>query len=125
MPDWKSSLIIRIPDDPLHAGRQIWTYYTHLAGPSGESYINEEFPPGSQEIPVMAGELLGYQGNYSGQAGSPTGVHLHFSIVQDDGNGRWLNELRIENTLDPSPYFGMKLNANEDPPLIPICEPEQ
>ena len=29
--DWKSSLIIRVPDDPLQPGRQIWIYYTHIA----------------------------------------------------------------------------------------------
>jgi hypothetical protein len=121
LPDWKSSLIIRIPEDPLQPGRQIWTYYTHLAGPSGESYIAEKFPPGVLEIPIQAGELLGYQGNYSGQTGNPTGVHLHFSIILDDGNGRWLNELRIENTLDPSPYFGFTLNANEVLGDFPSC----
>src|SRR5450759_4280288 len=31
-PDWKSSLIIRVPHDPLQPERQIWTYYTHMAG---------------------------------------------------------------------------------------------
>lgn len=121
MPDWKASVIIRIPDDPLKPGRQIWTYYTHLAGPSGESYIDENFPPGSSEIPVQEGELLGFQGNFSGKPGSPTGVHLHFSIVLDDGNGRWLNELQIANTVDPSPYFGLVLNANADPQPVPEC----
>jgi peptidoglycan LD-endopeptidase LytH len=125
MPDWKSSLIVRIPSDPLQPGRQIWIYYTHLAGPSGESYIEENFPPGAEDIPVQAGELLGYQGNYSGQSGSPTGVHLHLSVVLDDGKGRWLNELRIENTLDPSPYFGLTLNANDNPLPVPICEDQQ
>jgi len=121
LPDWKSSLIIRIPEDPLQPERQIWLYYTHLAGPNGESFIGDKYPPGSQEIPVRAGELLGYQGNYSGKSGSPTGVHLHFSIVLDDGSGHWLNELRIDNTLDPSPYFGMALDANDDPPPVPAC----
>jgi len=38
-------------------------------------------------------------------------VHLHFSIVLDDGQGRFLNELDINNTLDPSPYLGLQLNA--------------
>ncbi|MDT8306823.1 MAG: hypothetical protein RRC07_12885, partial [Anaerolineae bacterium] len=28
---WVSSLIQRIPDDPLNPGRQIWLYYTHMA----------------------------------------------------------------------------------------------
>lgn len=119
--DWKSSLIIRIPSDPLHPGQQIWTYYTHLAHPSGASLIAEAFPPGSKEVYLSAGTFLGYQGNYSGTPGNPTGVHLHFSIVKDDGRGQFLNELEINNTLDPSPYFGMPLNGNLNKEEIPIC----
>jgi murein DD-endopeptidase MepM/ murein hydrolase activator NlpD len=34
LPEWKSSLIIRVPDDPLQPGRQIWIYTTHMADPS-------------------------------------------------------------------------------------------
>lgn len=118
--DWKSSVIIRIPEDPLQPSRQIWAYYTHLASPQGESYIVEAFPPGAQEIYVEAGTLLGYQGNYSGDPANPVGVHLHFSIVKDH-NGRFLNELKIENTLDPSPYFGLPLNAETNLDQIPVC----
>ncbi|MCI0520863.1 MAG: M23 family metallopeptidase [Chloroflexi bacterium] len=113
LPDWKSSLIIRIPQDPLDPSRQIWTYYTHLADEDGNSYIAVDFPPGTSEVYVEAGRLLGYQGNYSGDPFNPTGIHLHFSIVKDDGEGRFLNELEIENTLDPSPYFGLALDARE------------
>lgn len=123
--DWKSSLILRIPDDPLSPGRQIWTYYTHLADPQGNSFISPEFPPGTSEVFVPAGTLLGYQGNYSGDPGNPVGVHLHFSIVRDDGSGRFLNELRIENTLDPSPYLGLPLNARFNQGEIPLCQPAQ
>ncbi len=119
--DWKASVIIRIPSDPLNPGQQIWTYYTHLADPAGESLISAEFPPGTEEVFVTEGTLLGYQGNYSGTPGSPTGIHLHFSIVKDDGNGRFLNELDINNTLDPSPYFGLSLNANHNQGEIPLC----
>ncbi len=122
--DWKSSLIIRLPDDPLETGRQIWIYYTHLADSQGNSLIAESFPPGTQEVFVQAGALLGYQGNYSGTPGQPVGVHLHFSIVQDDGQGRYLNELEIENTLDPSPYLGLSLNAHQNQGDIPLCAPE-
>ena len=121
LPDWKSSLIIRIPQDPLFSSRQIWTYYTHMASPQGDSYISTEFPPGSYEIFVQAGTLLGYQGNYSGTPGNPVGVHLHFSIVKDDGRGNFLNELEIGNTLDPSPYLGLPLNAATNLDQIPVC----
>jgi len=119
--DWRSSLIVRIPDDPLHPGRQIWAYYTHLASPAGDSYISADFPPGTFEQPIAAGRLLGYQGNYSGDPGNPVGVHLHFSIVLDDGQGRYLNELQFQNTLDPSAYLGLPLDAGSNAEQIPIC----
>lgn len=119
--DWKSSVIIRIPSDPLNSDQQIWTYYTHLADQEGNSFIAEAFPPGTTEQFVSAGTLLGYQGNYSGTPGNPTGVHLHLSIVMDDGDGNFLNELEIKNTLDPSPYLGLPLNGKENTDGIPVC----
>jgi len=121
--DWKSTVIIRLPEDPFKPDRQIWTYYTHMADPEGNSFVAPEFPPGTIEQYVEAGTLLGRQGNYSGTSDNPTGVHLHFSIVRDDGQGRFRNELEINNTLDPSPYLGLPLNANLNDSEIPICPP--
>lgn len=122
LPEWKSSLILRVPSDPLQPGRQIWLYYTHLADSQGYSLIDEPFPPGSNEVFVPAGRLLGWQGNFSGTPGAPVGVHLHFSIVKDDGQGKFLDERRIANTLDPSPYFGMSLSAAQVGNRIVSCE---
>jgi peptidoglycan LD-endopeptidase LytH len=121
LPDWKSTVIIRIANDPLQPGRQIWTYYTHMADRDGSTFIAEDFPPGTYEVFVPAGTLLGYQGNFSGTPGNPTGVHLHFSIVKDDDSGSFLNELEIKNTIDPGPYFGMLLNASLKKNRIPAC----
>jgi peptidoglycan LD-endopeptidase LytH len=120
LPDWKSSLIIRIPQDPLQPDRQIWAYYTHMAGPDGTTLISDEYPPGTSERFVRAGTFLGWQGNYSGDPKRPVGVHLHFSIVRDDA-GRFMNELEQENTLDPSPYFQLNLNARNNQNEIPVC----
>ena len=121
---WRSSLIIRIPQDPLNPGRQIWLYMTHLADAEGNSFIDIAFPPGTYDKPILAGELLGFQGNYSGDPTRPVGVHLHFSIVKDDGTGKYLNELDIENTLDPTPYLGFDLNAKTlGKSEIPGCKP--
>jgi murein DD-endopeptidase MepM/ murein hydrolase activator NlpD len=121
LPDWKSSLIIRIPSDPLNHDQQIWTYYTHMADENGASYISPDFPQGTNEVFVKAGTLLGYQGNYSGTPNNPVGVHLHFSIVKDNGGGHFLNELEIWNTLDPSPYFNLPLNGKQNKDVIPVC----
>ena len=121
LPDWKSAVIIRIPSDPLHPGTQIWTYYAHMANPDGSSLISSAFPAGASEEFVKAGTFLGLMGNYSGDPNSPTGVHLHFSIVKDDGAGSFTNETNIANTYDPSPYFGLSLNASDDPTLPILC----
>jgi len=120
--DWKSTVIIRVPDDPLEPGRQIWVYYTHMADAQGNPLISSEFPAGTEEVYVEAGTFLGYQGNYSGDPNNPVGLHLHVSIVKDDAFGNFKNELEIENTYDPSPYFGLQLNANINPNVIPVCE---
>ncbi len=107
---WRSALIMRVPDDPLHPGNQIWLYYAHMANREGNSFIEPAFPPGTSELFVKQGTLLGYTGDYNGNSPRTIWVHLHFSIVKDDGNGRFLNELDFANTLDPSPYLGIAVN---------------
>jgi hypothetical protein len=47
---------------------------------------------------------------------------LHFSIVEDAGNGEFKNELEIGNTLDPSPYLGLPLNGYENRDRVPLCD---
>ncbi len=121
LPEWVSAVIVRVPSDPLEPGRQIWLYYTHMADPYGNSFISEDFPPGTSEAYIDAGTFLGYQGNYTGDAGNPSGVHLHFSIVLSDEDGHFMNELEIRNTLDPSPYFGIPLDANTAPDEPVTC----
>ncbi len=115
---WKASVILR-HDDPLHPGRVIWTYYTHMADAAGRSLVAAAFPPGTQGEPVAAGTLLGYQGNFSGTPGVPVGVHLHFSIVRSAPDGAFLDERRLANTLDPSPYLGFALRADRVPANVP------
>lgn len=113
--DWRSTVIIR-HDDPLQSGRTIWTYYTHMASRDGqESYIAPAFPPGTHEVYVEQGTLVGYQGDYNGNS-FPIAMHLHFSIVTSDEAGNFRNEAILGNTLDPSPYFGMPLNMAQGVP---------
>ncbi len=121
LPAWKSAVIIRIPSDPLYPGRQIWLYYTHIADQNGNSFITSDFPQGTSEKYIEAGTLLGYQGNFTGDADNPSGVHLHFSIVLDNGNGGFLDELDINNTLDPSPYLGLPLNSRTSDGNVIVC----
>jgi hypothetical protein len=124
LPDWKATVIIRIPADPLVPSRQIWNYYTHMADNNAFSYVSPQFPPGTSEAFVDAGTFLGYQGDFSGDPIKPVGVHLHFSIVLDDGQGSFRNELEIENTLDPTPYLGLSLNASQNLNRVVTCTPQ-
>lgn len=108
--DWQSTVIIR-HDDPLQEGRTIWTYYTHMASRNGnESFIVPDFPQGTYDEPITQGTVIGYQGAYSPQF--PVATHLHLSIVTTNPDGSFRNEAVLENTLNPSPYFGMDLNAD-------------
>ncbi len=111
--DWVSTLILRVPEDPLAPDEQIWLYHTHMADSAGNDFIEPAFPPGTTELFVEQGTLLGYTGDYNGNSARTVWVHLHFSIVMDDGNGRYLNELDFNNTKDPSPYFGMNMNYHD------------
>ena len=129
--DWKSTLIQRVPQDPLNPGRQIWLYYTHMADRDGNDFIVEAFSPGTRELFVEQGTLLGYTGDYNGNSARTVWVHVHFSIVRDDGNGHYTNELEFENSIDPSPYLGRSLNYNCAPERTgagactgePLCSP--
>jgi murein DD-endopeptidase MepM/ murein hydrolase activator NlpD len=112
--NWVSAVIIR-HDDPLQAGRTIWTYYTHMASRDGESYIADRFPQGVADVPVKQGELIGYQGEYNGDSLRTVGLHLHFSIVLSDSDGSFKNESDAGNTLDPSPYLGLTVNIEDEP----------
>lgn len=111
--DWRSAVILRHPDFPtIVPGTQIWTYYTHMASADGsQSFIAQQFPPGTREVFVPAGTLLGYQGNWSGSPGNPTGIHLHFSIVKSTQGGGYADETDIANTHDPAPFLGVTPDA--------------
>lgn len=115
LPGWKSAVAIQ-HDDPLRPGEVVWSYYAHMASGGGQSYIVDDFPAGSAGVPVEAGQLLGYQGVWSGNPLNPGWMHLHFSVVLAAEDGSFLNETFLENTLDPSPYLGIVGNAESNHP---------
>ena len=83
-------MIVRVPRDPLQPDRQIWVYYTHMADAAGNSFISDEFPPGTYERAVEAGTFLGRQGDYSGDPNNPVGcAPAHFDR---EGRRRTIHE---------------------------------
>jgi murein DD-endopeptidase MepM/ murein hydrolase activator NlpD len=115
LPGWKSAVAIQ-HQDPLRPGEVVWSYYAHMAGVTGHSFIVDAFPPSSEGVPVRAGDLLGYQGMWSGRRFVPIGMHLHFSVILAAPDGSFTNETILENTLDPSPYLGVVGNAASERP---------
>ncbi len=114
-----------MPQDPLQPGAPgLDLLHPHGRLPREIRSFPRSSRPATSEVYVEAGTLLGYQGNFSGDPNNPVGVHLHFSIVLDDGQGKFRNELEKRNTLDPSPYFGMSLNADTSRGEAPVCPEE-
>jgi len=129
-PDWNSAVAIQ-HDDPVRPGEKVWSFYGGMAnGWDGESFVSADFPPGSEGVPVRAGQLLGYQGMQS-----PSGTvwpHLQFAVAPALEDGSFPGEIvglvsedefssediplvpeeassrdtEITVALDPSPYLG-------------------
>lgn len=123
--DWPDAVAIRHPDPLEHQSElnprgEVWTYYGGMAsGWNNLSFVSPEFPPGSEEVLVQAGDLLGYQGRYWDSG--PAWVHLRFAILPalEDGSfpGDLIGitdpddpplpyEVAQEGIYDPSPYLG-------------------
>jgi len=111
-PDWVDAVAIQ-HDDPLQPGQKVWSYYANMRSGSGlDSYVTSDLPPGSTSIPVKAGQLLGYQGAWSGQANWSGWVHMHFAVIQATDQGTFPSHPQPENMLDPSPYLRLGPGAS-------------
>lgn len=64
---WVDAVAV-LHEDPLRPGKKVWTLYGGMAGPNGtESYVVQDFPAGITNVAVKSGQLLGYQGSWSGR----------------------------------------------------------
>jgi len=112
--DWNDTVAIQ-HDDPLRSGEKVWSSYAHMASADGlESYVVQDFSPGSVGVPVSAGQVLGYQGRWSGQPSRPTWMHLRFSVVQAAEDGAFPGEVTLEDILDLSPYLGIAIKPGTE-----------
>jgi hypothetical protein len=117
-----SNIVVIQHDDPLRPGEKVWTIYADMIGASGiDSYIDEQFPPGSTDIPVVRGQLLGYQGDWGGRPYWPVWPHLYFTVVQAEKDGSFPEVLLKENTLDASAYLGILVDLNRSGTQVLKC----
>jgi len=116
--DWNDAVAIQ-HDDPVRQGEKVWSFYGGMASGRGEpSFVNSDFPPDSVDVPVKAGQLLGYQGMWGGVQNPPIWVHLHFAVVPALEDGSFPEAIvslipeaepdkkEPQFALDPSPYLG-------------------
>jgi hypothetical protein len=114
-------LLTRLPDrldavaiqqeDPLHPGKKIWTLYEGMASANGSiSYIAQEFPSGSSDVPVKAGQLIGYQGTWSGRPQWPTWTHVRFTVLSFNEQALYPENITSAVVLDPASYLGLELD---------------
>lgn len=116
---WKDAVAIQ-HDDPLQPGEKVWSFYGGMASAGGgDSFVVADFPPGSANVPVKRGQLLGYQGQWWAE-GRAIWVHLSFTVLPAKADGSFPPEVvglgadqesvpgqAGENRpLDPSPYLG-------------------
>jgi hypothetical protein len=112
LPGWVDAVAIQ-HDDPLHPGKKVWSYYGGMGAPNGiDSYVAQDFPLGTANLPVKAGQLLGYQGSWSGTPQWPMWVHAHFAALNVSALGAFPDKILPENIIDPLPYLGLTLDKN-------------
>ena len=100
-------------DDPLQPGNKVWTLYEGMASADGRrSYIAEEFPAGSADVRVRAGQIIGYQGTWSGKPQWSMWVHIHFSVIYVDDPALRPGQMTSITFLDPARYLGLMLDVS-------------
>ena len=110
---WNDAVAIQ-HDDPLHPGKKVWTFYGGMADADNEaSFVADAFPPGSEGVPVKAGDLLGYQGRWWQ---GPIWVHVHFAITPARADGSFPAALvnRADASDEPLPYELEKTMTNRN-----------
>lgn len=85
-PGWETAVAIR-HDDPFNPGRSIWSFYGDLAPAFNpqHSYIEEKYI-NAEAVPVNAGDIIGYQGDWLGP-NFQTWVHLRFTLLPAEQDG--------------------------------------
>ena len=114
LPGWVDAVAI-LHDDPLRPSKKVWSYYGGMAAPDGtESFVMEDFPTGITNVPVQSGQLLGYQGAWSGTPFWPKWVHVSFAVVDGSEQNNFPEKNLLDTILNPIPYMGLTLETGNE-----------
>lgn len=111
-------------DDPLNPAEKLWAVFEGLGNTSGDiAFTAPGFDPGSQGIPVQAGQRIGFQGNWSGKPNWPTWTHVTLSLLPALDGEAYPSLLTAATStslidpavkLDPAARFGLELESELD-----------
>ena len=119
---WVDSVAI-LHDDPLNPAQKVWSYYGGMAASNGtDSYVVGDFPAGTTNVPVQSGQLIGYQGSWSGNPPWPKWVHMSFAVIYSSQQNTFPEKVTPEITLDPVPYLGLTVETGNENPQTLNCE---
>ena len=116
-PEWQASVAIQ-HDDPFNPGQKIWSFYGGLAPAfsTEENFILDHFI-GLKEVPVRAGDLIGYQGQWLG-ATQQTWVHTRFAILPAEKDGQFPESMKpIDDFTAQLPTLEELTNLGFDVPI--------
>jgi Dolichyl-phosphate-mannose-protein mannosyltransferase len=120
-PEWVDAVAI-LHDDPLRPREKIWAFYGGMAAANGaDSYVAKDFPQGTKNFPVKSGQLLGYQGSWSGVPLWGTWLHTFFAVLDASGKNTFPENI-TGNVLNPAPYLGINIESGNKNPQALKCE---
>ncbi len=120
--EWVDSVAI-LHEDPLRPGEKVWALYGGMAAANGtDSFVSKDFPAGITDIPVKSGQLLGYQGTWSGTPQWPQWVHVFIVLVDAYGKSSQPQNVTSADILDPAPYLGLVVEPGKDYPQPLKCK---
>ncbi|HEX5943717.1 MAG TPA: hypothetical protein VFY66_15655 [Anaerolineales bacterium] len=120
-PEWVDGVAI-LHEDPLRPGEKVWALYGGMAAANGtDSFVSKDFPTGITDIPVKSGQLLGYQGTWSGTPQWPQWVHVFIVLVDAYGKSSQPKNITSADILDPAPYLGLVVESGKDYPQPLKC----
>jgi hypothetical protein len=107
LPGWVDVVAV-LHEDRLRPGKKVWAIYGGMAAANGaDSFVAEDIPEGTTNLPVKSGQLLGYQGSWSETPQWPKWVHMSFALTEGMAQESLPEDLSAKDTLDPAQYLGL------------------
>lgn len=105
--------LILVHDDPFQPGEQVIVLFDDMRSYRGtEIYIPDEFPVGAAGILVRKGEVIGYQGMWSGTPMKQDWLHVNLGVAPYDQAYLSNFDLLKAQLVNPDAYFGVIIDAN-------------